>query len=79
MDFTKGDLSKSKLIKLDLSIGEPMQNFIHRKDNSPKTVNHRWTLKDQRSNLTTSEDFQLMIFYKLVSHCKPLGSIISKL
>ena len=25
----------------------------------------------QRSNLTTSEDSQPMISYKLVSHCKP--------
>ena len=32
-----------------------------------------------RSNLTTSKDSQPMISYKLVSHCKPLGQIISEL
>ena len=31
--------------KLDLRIGEPMQICIHRKDNSPKPVYHRLTLK----------------------------------
>ena len=31
------------------------------------------------SNLTTSEDSQPMISYRLVSHCKPLGPIISEL
>ena len=35
----------------------PMQICIHWKDNSPKPVNHRLTLKEgKRSNLTTSED-----------------------
>ena len=43
--------SKTSLIrdiqkKLDLHIGEPMQICIHRKDNSPKPVNHRLTLKE---------------------------------
>ena len=33
-------------LKLDLHIGEPMQICIHRKDNSPKPVNHRLTLKE---------------------------------
>ena len=33
--------------KLDLRIGEPMQICIHRKDNSPKPVNHRLTLKER--------------------------------
>ena len=32
--------------KLDLHIGELMQICIHRKDNSPKPVNHRLTLKE---------------------------------
>ena len=32
--------------KLDLHIGEPMQICIHRKDNSPKPVNHHLTLKE---------------------------------
>ena len=32
-----------------------------------------------RSNLTTSKDSQPIISYKLVSHCKPLGPIISEL
>ena len=32
--------------ELDLRIGEPMQICIHRKDNSPKPVNHRLTLKE---------------------------------
>ena len=32
--------------KLDLRIGEPMQICIHRKDNSPKPVNHHLTLKE---------------------------------
>ena len=32
--------------KLDLRIREPMQNCIHRKDNSPKPVNHCLTLKE---------------------------------
>ena len=32
--------------KLDLSIREPTQIYIHRKDNSPKPVNHRLTLKE---------------------------------
>ena len=40
----------------------------------------RLTLKEGlKSNLTTSEDSQPMISYKVVSHCKPLGPIISKL
>ena len=41
----------------------------------------RLTLKEgaQGHILTTSEEYQHMIFYKLVSHCKPLGPIISKL
>ena len=29
--------------------------------------------------MKTSEDSQPMTYYKLVSHCKPLGPIISKL
>ena len=29
--------------------------------------------------MTTSEDSQHMTAYKLVSHCKPVGPIISKL
>ena len=52
-----------------------MQICMHRKDNSPKPVNHHLTLKE---NMTTSEDFHAMISYKLVSHCKLLGSIISE-
>ena len=32
-----------------------------------------------RSNLTTSEDSQPMISYKLVSQCKPLGPIIREI
>ena len=32
--------------KLDLRITEPMQICIHRKDNSPKSVNHCLTLKE---------------------------------
>ena len=32
--------------QLDLRIGEPMQICIHRKDNSPKPVNHCLTLKE---------------------------------
>ena len=47
-----------------------MQICIHWKDNSSKTVN-------PKSDLTTSEDSQPMISYILVSHCKPLGPIIS--
>ena len=31
------------------------------------------------SNLTTSKDSYHMISYRLVSHCKPLGPIISEL
>ena len=51
-----------------------MQICILRKDKSPKPVNHRLTLKGgPRSNLTTSEDSQPMISYRLVLHCKPLG------
>ena len=34
------------MFKLDLSIGEQMQICIHLKDNSPKPVNHRLTLKE---------------------------------
>ena len=34
------------ILKLDLRIGEPMQICIHRKDNSPKPVNHHLTLKE---------------------------------
>ena len=37
---------KKNLCKLDLRIGEPMQICIHRRDNSPKPVNHRLTLKE---------------------------------
>ena len=37
---------KSFQQKLDLRIGEPMQICIHLKDNSPKPVNHRLTLKE---------------------------------
>ena len=33
-------------LELDLSVGELMQICIHRKDNSPKPVNHRLTLKE---------------------------------
>ena len=33
-------------LKLDLCIREPMQICIHRKDNSPKPVNHRLTLNN---------------------------------
>ena len=33
-------------LQLDLHIGEPMQICIHQKDNSPKPVNHRLTLKE---------------------------------
>ena len=29
--------------------------------------------------MTTSKDLQPMIYYRLVSHCKPVGPIISKL
>ena len=36
----------TRQLKLDLRIGEPMQICIHRKDNSPKPVNHRLTLKE---------------------------------
>ena len=32
--------------KLDLRIGEPIQICIHWKDNSPRPVNHRLTLKE---------------------------------
>ena len=32
---------------------------------------------DQGSNLTTSEDSQPVISYRMVLHCKPLGPIIS--
>ena len=32
-----------------------------------------------RSNLTTSEDSQPMISYRLVSHCKPVGPIIREI
>ena len=32
--------------ELDLRIREPMQFCIHRKDNSPKPVKHRLTLKE---------------------------------
>ena len=39
-------LDPTRLKKLDLHIGEPMQICIHRKDNSPKPVNHRLTLKE---------------------------------
>ena len=57
-----------------------MQIFIHRKDNSPKPVNHRLTLKEgPKVKSKTSEDSQPMISYKLDSYCKPLGPIISKL
>ena len=47
---------KTKII-LDLRIGEPMQICIHRKDNSPRAVNHCLTLKEgpkvnSNSNLT---------------------------
>ena len=34
------------ILKLDLRIGQPMQICIHRKDNSPKPVNHCLTLKE---------------------------------
>ena len=33
-------------LQLDLHIGEMMQICIHQKDNSPKPVNHRLTLKE---------------------------------
>ena len=33
-------------VELDLHIGEPKQICIHRKDNSPKPVNCRLTLKE---------------------------------
>ena len=33
--------------EVDLRIGESMQICIHRKDNSPKPVNHRLTLKER--------------------------------
>ena len=32
--------------KLDIHIGEPMQIYIHWKDNSPKPMNHHFTLKE---------------------------------
>ena len=68
----------SQEIKLDLRIGEPMQNCIHRKDNSPKSVNHCLTLKERpKVKSDHTEDLKPMISCKLVSHCKPLGSIIS--
>ena len=38
---------KLKKNKLDLCIAEPMQICIHWKDNSPKPVNHRLTLKEE--------------------------------
>ena len=38
--------TKKQNPKLDLRIGEPMQICIHRKDNSPKPMNHRLTLKE---------------------------------
>ena len=44
-DFTQ-PCTALVLIKLDLRIGEPMQNCIHKKENSPKPVNHRLTLKE---------------------------------
>ena len=65
--------------KLDLRIGEPMQICIHHKDNSPNPVNHCLIWRGQRLNLTTSENSQPMISCRLVSHCKPLGPIISNL
>ena len=37
---------KELSLQLDLRIGEPMQICIHRKENSPKPVNHRLTLKE---------------------------------
>ena len=59
-----------------------MQICIHRKDNSPKPVNH-WVWPWRRgpmSNLTTLGDSsQPMISYRLVSHCKPLRPIINAL
>ena len=40
----------------------------------------RLTLKEgPRSNPTTSEDLQHMTSYRLVSHCKPLRSIIREI
>ena len=40
------DVRTQQEIQLDLRIGEPMQICIHRKDNSPKPVNHRLALKE---------------------------------
>ena len=39
-------LKINSIFQLDLRIGEPMQICIHRKDNSPKPVNHHLTLKE---------------------------------
>ena len=71
-------LFPDQILKLDLHIGEPMQICIHRKDNSPKPVNHRLTLKEGQK-VKADEDSQPTISCNLVSHCKPLGSIINEL
>ena len=54
-----------------------MQICIHQKDNSPKPVNHRLTLKEGPK--VTPQDSQPMISYRLVYDPKPLGPIISEL
>ena len=40
------EFGEKSTVELDLRIGEPMQICIHRKNNSPKPVNHRLTLKE---------------------------------
>ena len=77
----KCHLSRKLLeIQPDLRIGELMQICIHWKDNSPKSVNHCLTLKEgTKVKSVHIRRFPAMISYRLVSHCRPLGVIISKL
>ena len=44
--WQKNDFREKSTVELNLYIGEPMQICIHRKDNSPKPVNHHLTLKE---------------------------------
>ena len=60
--WQENDFSEKSTVELDLCIRELMQIYIHRKDNSPKPVNHPLTLKERSKVNSNIRRFQAQDF-----------------
>ena len=69
----------NNILKLDLSHRRTDANCIHQKENSPKPLKHHLALEKPKVKSNHIKRFLAHDSYRLVWHCKPLGTQISEI